>query len=73
MSESQDMNPIGLFGAVAALVVAILLAVKYFPKEVAEFLRRMSAPSTSAIRKKSDEMLADMDRNIAERKARQGR
>lgn len=66
--ESQYMDPIGFFGAIAVLVAAILLAAKYFLKEIAEFVRRLDAPSASAIKKKSDEMLSTMDRNVAERK-----
>jgi hypothetical protein len=37
------------------------------------FLKNLDKPSGDAVKKQSDEMLAEMDRNVAERKARQGR
>jgi len=67
------MDAIGLIGGGAVVVVAAMLVVKYFPKQVMGFMRRASAQSATSIKKQSDQMLADMDRNVAERKARPGR
>lgn len=67
------MEAVDLIGGMVVLAAALVLGVKYFPKEIAEFVRRLGAPSASSIKKQSDEMLAEMDRNVAERKARQGR
>lgn len=71
--EGEYMDPISVIGGGVVLLVGALLVVKYFPNEVAEFWRRLGAPTDSTIKKQSDEMLANMDRNVAERKARQGR
>lgn len=67
------MDMIGFIGGGAFLIVTALLVLKYFPEEIAEFVRRLSAPSTSSIKQQSEERLAEMDRNVAERKARRGR
>ena len=67
------MDFIGFFGGGVFLVVVGLLVVKFFPNEVAAFWRRLGAPSESALKKQSDERLAEMERNILERKARRGR
>lgn len=40
---------------------------------LATFLKNLNKPSDIAIKKQSDKMLADMDRNVTERKARHGR
>lgn len=37
---------------------------------LAEFLTNCDRPSAETIKQQSDEMLAEMDRNVAERKAR---
>lgn len=37
------------------------------------WLKNLGKSSTDAVKKESDEMLAEMDRNVAERKALQGR
>lgn len=71
--EGGYMNSIGLVGVGVVLLVGALLVAKYFPGEVAEFWRRLSIPSASSIKKQSNERLAEMERNIAERKARNGR
>lgn len=67
------MEQIGFIGGGVVLVTAALLVVKYFPSEVAAFVRRMGAPSTSAVKSQSDRMLAEMDKNVAARKAKLGR
>lgn len=67
------MDIIGFFGVGSLLVVGGLLVVKFFPNEIAALWRRLGAPSESDIKKQSDERLAEMERNIAERKARKGR
>lgn len=63
----------GLFYGAAFLLVLGVLVFWYFPNEVAVFWRRLNAPSESDLKKQSDERLVEMERNIAERKARQGR
>lgn len=67
------METVCLIGGVVALGALAVLAAKFFPNEIAEFMRRLGAPSEFSVKKQSDEMLVDMDRNVAERKARQGR
>lgn len=64
------MDPVGLIGGAVVLVAVAVLAAKYFPTEIAELVHRMGSPSASSVKKQSDQMLADMDRNVAERKAR---
>jgi hypothetical protein len=64
---------IGLFGGAVALLVLVILMVKYFPKEVSGFFTSLRGSSTSAVKKQSDEMLGEMDRNVAERKAKRNR
>jgi hypothetical protein len=71
--EGEYMDPIGVIGGGVVLLVGALLEVKYFPDEVAEFWRRLGAPSASTVKKQSHEMLANMDRNVAGRKSWQGR
>jgi len=67
------MEQIGFIGGGVVLGAAAFLVVKYFPKEIAEFVRRLGAPSTSAVKSQSDRMLAQMETNVAERKAKLGR
>lgn len=55
-------------GFVLVAAMSILL-VKYFPDECAEFIQRVRSPSSSAVKEQSDELLAQMDRNVTERKA----
>lgn len=56
------------------LGVLFFLLLKYFPNECAEWLRQMSSPSSDAVKRKSEEMLKQMDLNIAEKSAlRKGR
>lgn len=67
------MDLIGFFGAGAVLLVVGVLVVKFFPNEVGTFWRRLGAPTESALKKQSEERLAEMERNVAERNARRGR
>jgi hypothetical protein len=67
------MNVIAMIGGGAVLLFGALLVATHFPEDVAEFLRRLSAPTTKTIKKQSEQMLVEMDRNVAERKARLGR
>lgn len=67
------MNLMGIIGGGVVLMLGAFLVVRYFPNEVAEFWRRMGNPSENSIKKQSVERLAEMERNIAERKARNGR
>jgi len=67
------MGFIGIFGGGAVLLVLGLLVVRFLPSEIAAFWRRQGAPTESALKRQSDERLAEMERNIAERNARQGR
>jgi hypothetical protein len=54
-------------------IVLYLLHVAVKTGWLESFLKNLDKPSRDAIKKQSDQMLADMDRNVAERKARQGR
>lgn len=69
----MSINPHVAFGVIAfgtiMLVLSYFLA-KYWPGACAELWRRIRSPSASSIKKQSDELLAQMNRNIAERKAR---
>lgn len=62
---------IPILGAGCLMLYLLHVAVKAGWLET--FLKNLDKPSAKAIKKQSDEMLADMDRNVAERKARQGR
>lgn len=69
----MTIDPNGVFGVIAGLVFLVVLATlfaKNYPAGCADFLRRLRSPGTAQIKKQADEMLAQMDRNIAERKAR---
>ncbi|QOU76473.1 hypothetical protein JAB4_059730 (plasmid) [Janthinobacterium sp. HH102] len=61
-------NPFLAF--LGAVVVAAVVVCIFFPSEVQNFLKRLDAKSEKNIKKQSDEMLAEMDRNVAERKAK---
>jgi hypothetical protein len=59
---------IPILGAGCIMLYLLHVAVKTGWLET--FLKNLDKPSADAIKKQSDEMLADMDRNVAERKAR---
>jgi hypothetical protein len=67
------MDPVGIIGGGVILMFGGLLVVKYFPEEVARFWRGLGAPSAPSVKKQSDAMLAEMDRNVAARRTRDGR
>ncbi|MCU6501939.1 hypothetical protein LPN04_29525 [Rugamonas sp. A1-17] len=51
------------------LAVLFFLLLKYFPNYCAEWLSKMSSPSSGSIKRKSEKMLEQMDRNVAEKNA----
>ncbi|MGJ7915552.1 hypothetical protein ACI48D_08785 [Massilia sp. LXY-6] len=62
---------IPMVGAGGIMLYLLHVAVKTGWLET--FLKNLDKPSSDAIKKQSDEMRADMDRNVADRKARQDR
>lgn len=61
-------NPFVAF--LAAVVITAVVACILFPSAVQNFLKRLDSKSEKDIKKQSDGMLAEMDRNVAERKAK---
>ncbi|MBC3871906.1 hypothetical protein [Undibacterium oligocarboniphilum] len=59
-----------LIAGFIVFAVIVILTLKYFPSECAEFIRRLRSPSASAVKKQSEELLAKMNKNVAERKSR---
>jgi hypothetical protein len=66
------MSIFGWIGSVLALLVVVMWVAARFPKQIERWVRGWEAPSESNIKKRSKEMLAQMDRNVAERKAKKG-
>lgn len=64
-------SPVVAILAALAATVGVLLV--YFPKEVRAFIERLDSKSTKQIQKESAAKLAEMDRNVTERKARRNR
>lgn len=57
----------------AAIVVAAAIVYWVFPNEVNAFLNRIGGRPAKDVRARSDARLAEMDRNVAERKAQRSR
>jgi hypothetical protein len=57
----------------AALPATAGVLIVFFPKEVRAFLQRLDSKPTKEIQKESAAKLAEMDRNVAERKASSNR
>lgn len=64
----MSIDPYGVLASLAVLGVLLVFIAKHYPDHLVDFLRWLKAPSESQIKKKSDEMLEHMNRNIAERK-----
>jgi hypothetical protein len=60
---------IAVIGYGAVLVLLIVVVFFYLPREFARLVRQLDESPETSIQRLSDEMLARMDRNVAERRA----
>lgn len=68
-TETIESLSVAVSGLLMLLGMLFFLLLKYFPNECAEWLRQMSSPSSGAVKSRSEKMLAQMNRNIAEKNA----